>query len=323
MQGGTEARRPSPTLPQPKRGVRLRRGLQVAVTLGAFAYLSTRVEARELGRALGAIPIGVWCTALALTAFSLSCGVLRFGCLLRAFGAQQRPSLATLAKHYWIGFFYNTYLPGGVTGDVVRGMLVRRAWGPGSAGGFATVIVERALGLCALLSLVATASLLHPLAGVAPLWLPACGALAAALAATLALAFGRRLSGGLPGPLRRLGERLPVPLSWLPLAAALALSLATQICPALCGYALVHALAPQAGLLDALVIVPLAAAAAFLPITISGAGVREAVFVELFGLVGVPAQAALAASLAMWMSQAALAALGGGWLLVDDPFRDP
>jgi uncharacterized membrane protein YbhN (UPF0104 family) len=302
------------------RGVR--RGLQIGITLAAFAYLYTRVDLHDLGRAFGSIPPGAWCAALSLTALSLGCGVLRFGCLLVAFGAHPRPSLATLGKHYLIGFFYNTYLPGGITGDVVRGLAVRRAWAPGSAGGLSTVLVERALGLCALLMLVATASLLHPLPGLAPLALPAGLALAGALAATLGLAFGRRLSARLPGALRRLGERLPVPQAQLPLWAALALSLATQLCPACCGYVLVRALAPGVGLLDALLIVPLAAAAAFLPITISGAGVREALFVELFALAGVPGQAALAASLGMWLSQAALAAVGGGYLLLDDPWRD-
>jgi glycosyltransferase 2 family protein len=281
------------------------------------------VDTRELGAAFGALPAQTWLGALALTAFSLGCGLLRFWLLLAAFGAERRPALGTLAKHYLIGFFYNTYLPGAVSGDVVRGIALQRAFGPGSAGSFAVVLMERALGLCALLALTASASWLHPLPGLTPLALPAGVALLAALAGTLALAFGRELSAHWPARLRKLGERLPAARALLPLSAAGITSLATQLCPALCGFLLVQALAPQAQLADALVIVPLAAAAAFLPITISGAGVREAVFVELFALVSVPGQAALAASLGMWLCQAVLAALGGAILLLDDPFAEP
>ncbi|HEX4351703.1 MAG TPA: lysylphosphatidylglycerol synthase domain-containing protein, partial [Polyangiales bacterium] len=115
------------------------------------------------------------------------------------------------------------------------------------------------------------------------------------------------------GPLARLAKRLPVPTAWLPLWAALSASLITQLCPAFAGYVLIRSIDSAVSLPDALTIVPLASASAFLPISISGAGVRETLFVELFGLVGVPAQAALAASLSLWFAQAALAAIGGGY----------
>ena len=68
-------------------------------------------------------------------------------------------------------------------------------------------------------------------------------------------------------------------------------------------------------MLDALAIVPLASAEAFVPFSVSGAGVREAAFVELFSRVGVPAQASLAASLCMWATQALLAGLCGLYVL--------
>jgi uncharacterized membrane protein YbhN (UPF0104 family) len=293
----------------------LRRVVQTVVTLAAFGYLYTRVDGRELGHALSSVSRSAWLLALLLTCTSLGCGVLRWWLLFRAFGALRQPSLRRLAKHYMVGFFYNTYLPGGVSGDVVRGLASRDAWAPGSVGGMASVLVERALGLAALLGLTATATLAHPLPGMAKLWLPAIAAFVGVLCATLLLSFASRFARFGAGPVQRLLQRLPAPTAWLPLWAALMLSFVTQLLPALCGYLLIHSIAANATLADALVIVPLASAAAFLPITISGAGVRETLFVELFGLVGVPAQAALAASLSLWLAQAALAALGGIYLL--------
>jgi uncharacterized membrane protein YbhN (UPF0104 family) len=300
----------------------LRRFAQAAVTLGAFWYLFSIVNTRELGQAFARVSSSSWLAAILLTSLALTCGVLRWWLLFQAFGAVRIPSLPTLGKYYLLGFFYNTYLPGGVSGDVVRGLASQHAWPPGSAGGFAIVLMERAVGLTALLGLTATATLLHPLPGMAQLWLPACAAFVAVSGTTLALAISNRLAAFMPGALRRLLERLPPPSAWPPLGAALALSLVTQLAPAVSGYVLIHAIVPSVTLLDSLVIVPLASAAAFLPITISGAGVRETLFVALYALVGIPAQASLAASLALWLAQASVAAIGGIYMLVaKDPWR--
>ena len=58
--------------------------------------------------------------------------------------------------------------------------------------------------------------------------------------------------------------------------------------------------------------VPLAAATAFLPITVGGAGAREAVYVALCGtLFGMPEADALAASLGLWLAHLAVGAAGG------------
>jgi uncharacterized membrane protein YbhN (UPF0104 family) len=297
----------------------LRRILQALVTLVAFAYLAKIVDRHALLQALDRMPAWALCSALCLTALSLGLGVLRWWLLFRAFGAPRPPRLIDLAKHYLVGLFYNTYLPGAVTGDVVRGLAAQNAWEPGSAGGFATVVVERVFGLVALLGLTASTLLVHPLPGLSGMWLPAAAACALALATALLIACTGFAARYAPRALRGVFERIPVPTSWLPLAAALLMSVGTQLCPALCGHILVQALWPSVAWLDSLVIVPLAAAAAFLPFTISGIGVRESVFVQLYARVGVPGQVALAASISLWLTQALLAAVGGIYTLLHRP----
>jgi hypothetical protein len=60
-----------------------------------------------------------------------------------------------------------------------------------------------------------------------------------------------------------------------------------------------------------LLVVPLAAATAFLPITVGGAGAREAVYVALGGaLFGMPESDALAASLGLWLAHLIVGAAG-------------
>ena len=81
------------------------------------------------------------------------------------------------------------------------------------------------------------------------------------------------------------------------------LSVATQVLVALAGWVLLRAIEPRVDLGASLLIVPLAAATTFLPITVGGAGAREAVYVTLgASLFHMPRADALAASLALWLA---------------------
>jgi hypothetical protein len=116
----------------------------------------------------------------------------------------------------------------------------------------------------------------------------------------------------LPGPLRRIAERVPSLTSASAFAGAAALSVLSQVLVALAGYVLLHAIAPEVDLGASLLIVPLAAATTFLPITVGGAGAREAVYVTLgASLFGMPKADALAASLALWLAHLVVGAAGG------------
>jgi uncharacterized membrane protein YbhN (UPF0104 family) len=121
----------------------------------------------------------------------------------------------------------------------------------------------------------------------------------------------RRIAPYLPRRLGALAARLPRLHDLRAFAVAIALSIATQLCVAIAGWALLAALAPI-DLAASLLVVPLAAATAFLPITVGGAGAREAVYVALCGrLFHMPEADALAASLALWLAHLAVGAAGG------------
>jgi glycosyltransferase 2 family protein len=291
--------------------------VQIAATLGAFAYVLSLVSLRSLGEALARVPFLVFGAVLILIVVSLLIGATRWWLLFLAFGAPRRPSFGRLCKFYLIGFFYNTYLPGGVGGDLVRAVASRDAWGTQHAAGVAIVLVERVLGLAGLLTMCSLVLLVHPLAIVpGAAWLPAVLGLSVASAAVLLLVAAQRLVPLVPARFARLLLLLPRPQRYLPLAAAGLCSLGTQLFVALSGHLLVAALVEHASLLDSLVIIPVATAAAYLPFTVSGAGVREALFVKLYESVGVAASSALAASVLMWCSQACVAAVGGVMMLL-------
>jgi uncharacterized membrane protein YbhN (UPF0104 family) len=303
----------SSTSPGPRWRAWLWRGLQLIATIAAFAYVLSLVSVKALFAALVRVPFGIFVSAAFLTIVALLIGAFRWWLLFRAFGAPRPPQFAPLCRYYFVGFFYNTYLPGGVGGDLVRALASRNAWSAEQAAtaGIATVFVDRVLGLAGLLGVVSLVSLVHPLPVLGSAVVPGILGLCGVAVCLVALSSARWLAPRVPEWLGRALLRLPTAERWLPLMAAAALSLFTQVLPALSGHLLLSALAPEARLLDSLAIVPVAAAAAFLPITVSGAGVREALFVKLYATVGIPASAALAASLLLWCSQAAVAAVGG------------
>jgi glycosyltransferase 2 family protein len=175
------------------------------------------------------------------------------------------------------------------------------------------VLVERALGLFGVFLLlaigVAAAGASLDTGG---LWLWSAAGIAGSFALVLALPFARRLARFLPGPLGRIAGRVPELSSPRAFATAAVLSIATQVLIALAGWVLLHAVDPRVGLGASLLIVPLAAATTFLPITVGGAGAREAVYITLgASLFAMPHADALAASLALWLAHLVTGAAGG------------
>jgi uncharacterized membrane protein YbhN (UPF0104 family) len=287
--------------------------LRLAGTAAGLAWIATQVELEEAGRALGRIPGLTFALAAALVAANVGVAALRWCVLLGAYGATRIPRLARLAYLYFVAFFYNNYLPGAVAGDVGRGVVTRDAFDEeGAAGALAVVLVERLLGLFGLFALLgaglaAAGSELDT--GTLGAWTAIGCAGSCALVAAIPLA--RRLAPHLPGPLGRAASRLPAIRDARAFAAALVLSVGTQAFVVLAGWVLLAALAGLS-LAASLLIVPLGAATTFLPITVGGAGAREAVYVALCGrLFGMPEADALAASLGLWFAHLAVGAIGG------------
>lgn len=286
--------------------------VRLAVTAAAFAWVLSRVSLAEMGAAFLRVSWISFALAIGITLVNLGLGTLRWRVLLAAYGAERAPSFAHLYRIYLIGFFYNVWLPGGVGGDVVRGVATREAFGrAGTTAAVAVVFVERVLGLVGLLLIVGTSSILHPIAGVEGLLLWSGIGVVAGVGAVLAIAIGRSISGALPGPLSRIAAGLPRIERPAPFALALLLSLGTQTLVALTGHVFVAALHPELSIATSFVFVPIAMATSYIPITAGGAGAREAAFQELYSHVGVSFEDATAASLMLISTYYAIGAIGG------------
>lgn len=287
--------------------------LRLLGTAGGLAWIALTVDLSKAFDRIGRIPIAVFVLACTLVAANVVAGALRWKVLLRAYGATRIPGIGRLVYLYFVAFFYNNYLPGAVAGDVGRGVVTHEAFEQqGATGAIAVVFVERVQGLFALFALLAVGLVIAggTIDSSALWWWTVLGC-AGSCGLVAAIPIARRLAPYLPGPLAKIAGKLPAVHAKGAFVIALGWSLVTQALIALAGWQLLAALGPI-DLGASLLVVPLAAATTFLPITVGGAGAREAVYVTLCGaLFAMPEADALAASIGLWGAHLAVGAIGG------------
>jgi glycosyltransferase 2 family protein len=291
--------------------------LKLAVTGLAIAYVAHQVDLPALRVSFSRLSATAAALAVALFLAAFFLGAVRFRLILGAYGADKLPGLLYLYRLYLIGLFYNTFLPGAVAGDVVRGVVVRSAFSTGAAtSGLAVVFIERIMGLLGLFMLVSVVTLWHPFADLPGLsWFAALGALAALVGVWL-LAHLPRIVHLLPRRLAAIVNDIPSPRAIAPLFAAVLVSMLTHAMVAVAGHGLLQTLHTRATLADSLVVIPTAAVAIFIPVTVAGAGVSEAAYVGFYGHVHVASSDALVVALGLRAVQAISGLIGGVLALV-------
>ncbi len=286
--------------------------VRVVVTIAALAGLVRFVHPDELLAAVRRIPA----SALALCMVAVFVGqmfaALRFQLLLVTYGADRPLSFLTSLRLLLVATFYNTFLPGALTGDVIRAVSVRACFAEGGlTSALAVGLVERITGFAGLLILTASVAAVRPIPGIEGLLLFSLLGLAAAASAIGAIVVGRRIAARLPARLATLAHRLPQIRDMRAFVAVLACAVVNHTCGAVGFHAIIRSLSAHASLAESLVIVPLASSATYIPATIAGAGTRDAAFVLLYGRVGVNVADAMAMSLAALFSTLVVAGLGG------------
>jgi glycosyltransferase 2 family protein len=287
--------------------------LRVVVPVGAFAYLLYVIPLQQLGASLASVSLLAALASVAAYAFAIWVGAVRWRVLFAACGGTRLPGVTELFRLHLIGLFYNNYLPGGVGGDVVRAVATRDVLEQrGLPGALGLVLIERTLGLSGLLILLALGFWLFPLEGIPHVMLWSIVGLSIAAATVLTIANGQRIAPRLPAALGRLAASLPTIDSGPKFTLALLLSIVTQASGViLAGHILVASVVGHAAFSDSMVLLPLIGAAQYFPLTIGGAGVREAAFVVFYASIGVSKADALASSLLFAAVQYVVAAAGG------------
>lgn len=117
---------------------------KILITLGLLAVVVFVVDLRQVGEVLKSVAWRDMLTAIAIYQLGIFIRAFRWQVLLRAQGIQT-PYLR-LTQLYYIGTFFNTFLPSGLGGDVVKTYELSRQTSSG-ANTVSTVIVDRLIGL--------------------------------------------------------------------------------------------------------------------------------------------------------------------------------
>ena len=125
---------------------------RVGLSLAVLAVLLARIDTREAARSLAAVDLRYFLAAVAVDVAARTVMVVRWAVLLRA-GGQSVPNRAT-ARIFLVSSFVGAALPAGGA-DVTRACALSRS-GVGGRAATASVIIDRMLGVVALLTLGVT-----------------------------------------------------------------------------------------------------------------------------------------------------------------------
>lgn len=266
--------------------------------------------------------------ALALAAYvtTMSVSVWRWNRLLRA----QHIDVAKrqLTESMWVSMFFNNFLPSNIGGDVVR--ITDTAPAAGSKTLATTVVlVDRVLGLSALVVVAASGALVAHMLGVhvpGARWLWIASALGAAIA--ICVIAMPHLVGNAVGHALRPIRAMNKP--WLTeraqrledavirfrnapgaLAGAFGGALVVQITIVAFYLLTAEGLSVPLPIFLGAVLIPVSLVVQMAPVSINGFGVREAVFAFFFRRFGLPTDAAVALSLVSTGMVMGLSLVGG------------
>lgn len=295
------------TDPPPSPPSRLRRWLPLlgrVVVFGLLAgWLVFFADLQAFAEAFAGIDPVLVLPATALAAVVLMIGGVRWRVLMKAFGGQRLPSTLSAVRLFYIGLFYNTFVPGSFGGDVVRGVVTRRYF-DNAPSSYVVVLLERAIGFSAMglvfLLGVAIGPDLVDLRDHLP-WL------ALLFGMGIAVVAAALVSGKLAATVRQ----VPKLHSLFDLVLVFALSLVSHFCGLTVMWLLSIGMGLGLSYGTFVLVMPVVFTAAVIPLNILGIGTREVTLVALLGLAGVEAERALALSLCYAVINLGLAAIGG------------
>lgn len=290
---------------------------RIALSATLLIWVLATAGLDQLAAAARGADLRPYALALALAFAGILVRAARWLALLRAVGA--RVPYGRAVYLYFVGAFFNAFLPTGFGGDVVRVLEI----GPGATSQQAagTALVDRLTGFIMLFVLALAALPFAYRLLPANLALLIAGLAAAVLAGSALLFEGRllrRLTNWLPRALSLAGDAwigrtyaVITAIGWRGLLAALFWSLLFNLLLIAENVLVARALGLGAPAGVFFLFVPVTTATLLVPISISGLGVREGLNVTLFGQVGVGAASAVALSLGFYSLDMAMGLVGG------------
>lgn len=248
-----------------KTGNLLKLLLKIVVSVACLWYVSGKIDFSKAAAALREAHVFYLLLAFILFVASKIISAIRLNIYFRNIGIHM-PRAENL-RLYWLGMFYNLFLPGSISGDAYKVILLTRKHAVPYRQTTAAVLLDRLSGLLGLGILLAGYGLLL----LSPAWYGyALTGVAVISIFLLWFITVRFFPAFLPGFL---------PTLWL--------GILVQAVQVACVYSIMAALGIPAAVTEYVFIFLLSSIASVLPLTIGGLGIRELVFLEgsrYFGL---------------------------------------
>lgn len=265
--------------------------VKLLLSAAALVILLHRIDTQMIVRRLAAMRMDMMLVVVGLTAVQFVVLAWRWQYILRRLGASEF-DLARLLLINGVSNFYGQVLPSSVGGDLLRVGMVGRAIGFRRA--TVSIVMDRLWGLIVLAAMAAvTLPLIAARLGINQKAVAAIEILGAAVASVLVLCFRARLARLFPAIASDLARfvQSPGPASVLFVSSAF-----TTLSAIAVFWAIARSVALPVEFSASLLLLPTALLLSALPISLAGWGVREAVVVSSFSLVGLAPADALTVS---------------------------
>ena len=299
--------------------------VRLAVSASLLGLFLWKMDLSKLSNVLLSTNIALWVIGVVLTLVGVAISSLRWQVLINTQGVNER--YLKLTYVYTVGIFFNNLLPTSVGGDVFRAGYVGRSQ-PHWAGIAFSILVERAIGLVALLGLGCLGVAYLLLSGDHQQVLRMVGPYVVLVFILVTLAtivlispypasimrvriwllerpFLGRVFRGMPY-LRTASQNVGIAI-W----SALSLSFLFQLVAIGTNYLGALALGVNPPLVLFMVFVPLVALVTLAPVSLNGIGVREGISIGLWTQVGISTETAFAMGFLVYSFTLIVGALGG------------
>ncbi len=298
---------------------------RLLITLASLWYFFTLFEVSEFVTTLGSLDPALFSISLLFIFGRNYFAAWRWKLLLSARGFAA--SIGTLTRYYFIGMFFNFFMPTSIGGDLARGYYIYTD-GAGKLEAAGAILYERIIGIVVLAAMAsATIPFMDDFKERSEVTALVWGVFAALVFIMVALAYGsrimsperlRRWEGSLPGKAGSLfRETVGAPEFRGLLTTLIALTVVYQFIGVFSAYFLALAMGDATPFTHFIALLPLVWLISMIPITINGLGLREASIVVLFNHTGTDISTAASLSLLLLFLGIVQALLGGAFYMTN------
>jgi uncharacterized protein (TIRG00374 family) len=294
--------------------------LRIVVSMGILAWLGSRMDWSHVVEAFRGLRWGYWVAAVGLYVVCQLLCCVRWMWLSRPLGFQQ--SLARFSSIYFVGMFFNLFLPTSVGGDAVRAVYLANGSGRRMPA-ILSVLLDRISGVIVLIGLACVAAALSPVELPAQFRFAIYGLGSCAALGLLSLPLIARLAEALPerNKLRRLIGRVRESVALLRsrpdiLVGTTLLSIVVQVLNAVLVWLVGLALNLVVPAVYYGVAAPMVTLVTLIPISLNGMGLREGGMVLFLGPAGASAANAVTLAFLWFLVQTTTSLFGAGVYLL-------